>query len=114
MISINNLHFDYTRKKPLFDALDLELMPGQIYGLFGKNGAGKTTLLKLIQGLRYPKKGGISVYGHQPKKRELDFLSNSFFLAEEPYMPKVSMKRFISTYASFYPKFDLNHFFQIG
>ena len=32
-------------KKDVLRGLDLELVPGCIYGLIGRNGAGKTTLL---------------------------------------------------------------------
>ena len=37
-------------KKDVLRGLDLELLPGCIYGLIGRNGAGKTTLLNIILG----------------------------------------------------------------
>ena len=43
--------------------LDLELLPGKIYGLIGRNGAGKTTLIKAIMGLVKPKSGKILYNG---------------------------------------------------
>ena len=35
-------------KKDVLRGLDLELLPGCIYGLIGRNGAGKTTLLSIL------------------------------------------------------------------
>ncbi len=49
MITIQNLNFSYSKSKPLFLQMDLELKQGHIYGLLGKNGAGKSTLLKILQ-----------------------------------------------------------------
>ncbi|MBU6120846.1 ATP-binding cassette domain-containing protein [Hymenobacter siberiensis] len=51
MVCIRNLHFGYSRKRPLFQNLSLTLERGHIYGLLGKNGAGKSTLLQNIVGL---------------------------------------------------------------
>ena len=39
MIQLKDLQFAYSRKKPLFEAINLELKAGNIYGLLGKNGA---------------------------------------------------------------------------
>ncbi|MEO1624359.1 MAG: ATP-binding cassette domain-containing protein, partial [Bacteroidota bacterium] len=69
MIRINQLSFRYNRKANLFKSLQLELQPGNIYGLLGRNGAGKTTLLKIISGLHFPQEGELSVFGYQPKDR---------------------------------------------
>lgn len=39
--------------------LDLEVAPGQCWGLLGRNGAGKTTLLHTLAGLRAPLAGKV-------------------------------------------------------
>ena len=39
------------------DNLDLEVMPGEVFGLLGPNGSGKTTTIKILLGLLYPTRG---------------------------------------------------------
>jgi len=39
--------------------LDLEITPGQVWGVLGPNGAGKTTLLHTLAGLRPPRRGEV-------------------------------------------------------
>lgn len=112
MIFSDDLSFGY-KKKVLFDHLNFRLESGQIHGLFGKNGAGKTTLLKLISGLRFPTGGSLKVFGNIPSDRALDYLQETFFIAEEPYMPQVKLEVYVKLYAPFYPNFDLNQFFQL-
>ncbi|HBG99089.1 MAG TPA: elongation factor 3 [Rhodobacteraceae bacterium] len=43
--------------RPLFDALDLTLHPGERLALIGRNGAGKSTLMRVIAGLLEPDAG---------------------------------------------------------
>jgi ABC-2 type transport system ATP-binding protein len=43
--------------------LDLEIGPGQVFGLLGLNGAGKTTTLRTILGLVRPTAGEIRIFG---------------------------------------------------
>lgn len=45
------------------DGLDLQVQEGEIFGILGPNGAGKTTTLEMIEGLRVPDGGSISVDG---------------------------------------------------
>lgn len=57
------------------NAISFEVRAGEIVGFLGPNGAGKTTTLKMLSGLLYPTSGEISVLGHVPQKREVEYLS---------------------------------------
>ena len=106
MINVKNLNFRYNAKKALFEQLDLRLSPGHIYGLMGKNGSGKSTLLHLLSGLLAPQSGDIKILGFQPQKRDILFLQDMFLLPEEFTLPDVSIVKYASLYAPFYPSFD--------
>jgi ABC-2 type transport system ATP-binding protein len=56
------------------DGIALDLRPGEIVGFLGPNGAGKTTTLKILSGLLHPTAGEVRVLGHEPARRERDFL----------------------------------------
>jgi ABC-2 type transport system ATP-binding protein len=45
------------------DGIDLSVAYGEIFGILGPNGAGKTTTLEMIEGLREPDSGSITVDG---------------------------------------------------
>ncbi len=109
MIDIQNLHFRYKKKK-VFTGLSLSLQSGHIYGLLGKNGTGKSTLLRNIAGLLFPDQGKISVLDFVPGKRNPAFLQQVFMVAEEFYLPNVSIKSFVRTNAPFYPEFNQEQF----
>ncbi len=66
--------------------LNLEVAPGQIYGLLGPNGSGKSTTLKIILGLVPPTSGESRIFG-----RESDRVASHEsvgFLPESPYFYK--------------------------
>ena len=50
------------------DDVSFEVQPGEIFGLIGPNGAGKTTTLECVEGLRYPDRGRIDVFGLDPTR----------------------------------------------
>lgn len=52
------------------DDLTFTVEPGEFFGLLGPNGAGKTTALEMIEGLRHPDAGSVSIDGHDPWKRD--------------------------------------------
>ncbi|MDR3062496.1 MAG: ABC transporter ATP-binding protein [Dysgonamonadaceae bacterium] len=106
MITIQNLEFTYSRRKRLFEGLNLSLSSGHIYGLLGKNGTGKSTLLHLMSGLLFPRSGGIEISGFLPGKRDVSFLEELFLIPEEFVVPDVTPERYAGLYASFYPHFD--------
>lgn len=106
MISVQQLEFGYKKATNLFSALDLELLPGNIYGLLGKNGAGKTTFLKIIGGLLYNHQGNIMVFDANPKQRRPSMLRELYFIPEDLISPAMKGSAFINIYKPFYPKFD--------
>lgn len=53
------------------NGIDLDVMPGEIFGILGPNGAGKTTTLEMIEGLRTPDEGTATLGGFDVV-REID------------------------------------------
>ncbi len=111
MISIKNLSFQYQKQVRLFNELDLELQPGNIYGLLGKNGAGKTTLLKIISGFLFAKQGTCRLNGIDTKRRNTESYQELFFIPEEFELPPLSIELFWKIHAPFYPNFNDEEFF---
>jgi cobalt/nickel transport system ATP-binding protein len=61
-ISIENLLFQYTPQKQVFNNLNLSILAQQKVGLIGANGSGKTTLFLSICGILKPNQGKITVF----------------------------------------------------
>ena len=66
--------------------LNLEVAPGQVYGLLGPNGSGKSTTLKIILGLVSPTAGRTKIFGRD--SREVGSREAVGFLPENPYFYK--------------------------
>ncbi|MFF3601877.1 ATP-binding cassette domain-containing protein, partial [Kitasatospora indigofera] len=49
------------------DDVTLEIEAGSMLGLLGPNGAGKTTLISLLNGLRRPTSGTVTLLGRSPQ-----------------------------------------------
>lgn len=109
MLKLDNVFFKYG-KDELFKSLNLNLEPGNIYGLLGKNGAGKTTLLKVMGGLLFPSNGVCYFNNCNVSKREPEFLEDVFFLPEEFFLPPIKGDMFIKLRAPFYPNFEYEVF----
>ncbi|HEY1337790.1 MAG TPA: ABC transporter ATP-binding protein [Bryobacteraceae bacterium] len=68
------------------DHLDLEVAPGEIFGLVGPDGAGKTTTLRMLCGLMDPSEGSARVAGHdvaresQAVKDRIGYMAQRFGL----------------------------------
>jgi ABC-type Mn2+/Zn2+ transport system ATPase subunit len=65
LIELSGVHFRYN-SKPVLEAIDLHLHPGQFVALVGPSGAGKTTLLKVILGLLQPESGSLQRHTRPP------------------------------------------------
>ena len=65
------------------DRLDLQVRPGEVFGLLGPNGSGKSTTIKLLLGLIRPDEGEARIFGLTPD--DLEARRRIGFLPENPY-----------------------------
>ena len=72
--SLKDLFSPISEEKVAVKDVSFVIDEGELVGFIGPNGAGKTTTLKMLSGLLYPTSGSVSVLGHDPWKREYDFL----------------------------------------
>lgn len=66
------------------DQLDLEVRPGEVFGLLGPNGSGKSTTIKMLLGLLYPTSGAARVFGRPPTDTAVK--ARIGFMPEESYL----------------------------
>jgi ABC-2 type transport system ATP-binding protein len=85
LLEVTNLTKSFGSLKAL-DGLNLEVLPGEVYGLLGPNGAGKSTALKVIGGLLEPTSGKVKVVGFDPVKDPVEVKSKIGYVAENPVM----------------------------
>ncbi len=83
-LSFKDMAFAYPgSKSPLFEGLDLQIVPGELVGVTGYNGSGKSTLAKIIVGLLDPSRGQVLVDG-----LELDQISLEWWRKQIIYLPQ--------------------------
>jgi ABC-type sugar transport system ATPase subunit len=76
---------------PVLDAVDLDVMAGEVHAVVGENGAGKSTLMKILVGAYQPDAGSILVdgeevrFGHprQAQERGVSIIYQEFNLLPE-------------------------------
>ena len=74
----------FRKKVEAVRGVDLEVRPGEIFGVLGPNGAGKTTTIKLLLGLVFPTTGSVKLFGSErPGPNEMRRLG---YLPESPYV----------------------------
>ena len=85
--------------------IDFDVAPGEIFGLLGPNGAGKTTTVEILEGLRTPDGGEVSVLGVDVT-RGADALKPRIgvSLQTASLYPKLTVTELIDLFRSFYPK----------
>ncbi|MDP3185231.1 MAG: ABC transporter ATP-binding protein [Anaerolineales bacterium] len=88
MITASHLHKSFGANHAVND-LNLNVAPGEIYGLVGSDGAGKTTTLRLLVGALKPDSGSVSICDFdmfrktEQARAHIGYLSQRFSLYED-------------------------------
>ncbi len=85
--------------------IDFDVAQGEVFGLLGPNGAGKSTTVEILEGLRVPDAGEVSVLGHDVT-RDSDVLKPRIGVALQTasMYPKLTVIELIDLFRSFYPR----------
>jgi ABC-2 type transport system ATP-binding protein len=102
VISVRDLRKHYGDVRAV-DGVTFEVAPGEVFGLLGPNGAGKTTTVEILEGLRAPDSGDVSVLGIDVAKRP-DALKSRIgvSLQTAAMYPKLTVIELIELFSSFY------------
>jgi ABC-2 type transport system ATP-binding protein len=85
------------------DAIDLEVMSGQLFGFLGPNGAGKTTTLRMIAGILRPTSGRVRIGGIDVVLQPGEAKSKLGFIPDRPFIyEKVTGMEYLRFVAGLY------------
>jgi ABC-2 type transport system ATP-binding protein len=85
------------------DRVSLEVARGETYALLGPNGAGKTTTVEILEGLRRPTGGTVSVLGLDPTTDCQDLQPQiGVMLQEGGAYPGARTKEILTLFAAFF------------
>jgi ABC-2 type transport system ATP-binding protein len=103
VIRVNSLRKTYGELVAV-DDVSFDVQPGEVFGLLGPNGAGKTTTVEVLEGLRKPDSGevsvlGIDVIGHPDDLRPRIGVS----LQTAALYPKLNVVEVLELFRGFYP-----------
>jgi ABC-2 type transport system ATP-binding protein len=85
--------------------ISFEVAEGEVFGLLGPNGAGKTSTIEILEGLRPPDGGSISVCGFDPRTHGEELKHEIGAALQATSLPdKIRVSEAIRLFASFYKR----------
>lgn len=69
IFELKDVHFSYMGKYPALSGIDMAIEKGEKRAIIGANGSGKSTLLHLLDGLLFPDRGTVTVFGRELSER---------------------------------------------
>jgi ABC-2 type transport system ATP-binding protein len=101
-ISVRNLRKSYGSTIAVA-GVSFEVEQGEFFGILGPNGAGKTTTLEMLEGLREPDDGELTVLGLRPWPRNPALLPRmGVQLQSSSFFERLTAREQIRTFASLY------------
>ncbi|MFD7639772.1 ABC transporter ATP-binding protein [Kitasatospora sp. NPDC059795] len=85
------------------DGVSLTVERGEFFGILGPNGAGKTTLVEIVEGLRTPDSGTVSVLGESPWPRNTPLLRRLGIQTQSSaFFTRLTAREHLETVAALY------------
>ena len=85
------------------DGVSFSVKHGEFFGILGPNGAGKTTTLEMIEGLRKPDSGEVTLLGEKAWPRNPELLPRiGVQLQASSFFERLTAREQIRTFASLY------------
>ena len=85
--------------------ISFQVAEGEVFGLLGPNGAGKTSTIEILEGLRTPDGGEISVCGYDPRTHGEELKHEIGAALQSTSLPdKIRVNEAIRLFASFYKR----------
>ena len=101
-ISVRDVRKSYGDLRAV-DGVTFEVGPGEFFGILGPNGAGKTTTLEIIEGLRQPDGGEVTVLGLRPWPRNPALLPRiGVQLQATSFFERLTAREQLRTFADLY------------
>jgi ABC-2 type transport system ATP-binding protein len=101
-ISVQDLRKSYGSTVAV-GGITFDVEQGEFFGILGPNGAGKTTTLEMLEGLREPDSGQLTVLGQPPWPRNPALLPRmGVQLQSSSFFERLTAREQIRTFASLY------------
>src|ERR1700716_2753348 len=103
VIEVENLTKRYGDVEAL-RGVSFSVSEGEVFGLLGPNGAGKTSTVEILEGLRTPDSGRVSVCGLDPQRSGAEFKHEIGAALQSTALPdKMRVREALDLFGSFYP-----------
>jgi len=104
IIEVENLKKNYEAVEAL-RGVSFSVQEGEVFGLLGPNGAGKTTTIEILEGLRRPDGGMVSVCGMEPISGGNAYKQLIGGVLQSTSLPdKMKVSEAVELFASFYSR----------
>ncbi|WP_166380201.1 ABC transporter ATP-binding protein [Catellatospora methionotrophica] len=101
-IKVEELRKSYGEPRAV-DGVSFDVQTGEFFGILGPNGAGKTTTLEMMEGLRKPDSGTVTLFGESPWPRNPRLLPRiGVQLQASAFFERLTAREQIRTFASLY------------
>ena len=106
-LELNDISRYQEHGRPVLEAIDLTLEPGEVVGLLGENGAGKTTLIRIALGMLQAQKGSVRLFGSDPRESEVELRQRIGYVSEDQALPPyLRVRDALELHAALYPTWD--------
>jgi ABC-2 type transport system ATP-binding protein len=104
VVQVENLRKHYGTVEVL-RGITFQIKKGEVFGLLGPNGAGKTTTIEILEGLRQPDEGTVTVCGLDPTRELFELKQRIGAQLQATVLPdKIRVEEALRLFASFYAR----------